>query len=457
MYSGTTDWWREATFYSIYPLGYCGAPRANDAVSEPVPRIRRIITDLHRIASLGFTGLYLSPVFESGSHGYDTHDYFTLDRRLGTDDDLAALVDAAHERNIRVVLDGVYNHVGRGFWAFQRLREEGTGSEYRRWFHGVDFGHDNRFGDGFVYHGWEGVDELVALNHSEPAVREHLIEAAEHAIDRYNIDGLRLDVAYSLPFDFLEELSGRVRERRGDFRLVGEVIHGDYAAFVQEGRLQSVTNYECYKGLWSSFNDRNMHEIAHSLNRLFGSGGLLSDALEAGRLPYNFVDNHDVSRIASTLERRHHIYPLHALLFTMPGVPSVYYGSEYALPGHKEQGDDALRPDRDAIDAAQRDGDRRLAGYVRELNAVRASSEALKRGGYRQLAVDNGSLVFERSADGESVVVAVNADPDPTTVSLPASVAGSYRCLFSGQSVRIDRERPTLDVPSYGARVITRA
>ena len=479
-------WWHEATFYSIYPLGFCGAPASNpsepaavgDEPRERVPRLRAITEDLDRIGGLGFTALNLGPLFESDSHGYDTRDYFTLDRRLGSDDDLADLVRAAHNRGMRVVVDGVYNHVGRGFRAFQRLREEGAGSEYASWFADVDFSHDNRFGDGFVYRGWEGVEELVTLNHSNPVVRDHLLDAAAHAVTRYGVDGIRLDVAYSLPHDFLDALSARLREVRPDVWLMGEVIHGDYAAYLAPGRLDSVTNYECYKGLWSSFNDRNLHEIAHSLTRLFGDGGLLCAALEAGKLPFGFADNHDVTRVASALTTREHLYPLYALLWTMPGVPSVYYGSEYGMEGRKEKADAVLRPEVAAVHALARfEQNASVARFIGELNRVRARSRTLREGAYRQVSVASTSLVFERTltardggvapgpdgaADGDRaggahrVLVAVNADADPATLELPAEHGGDYRCLFSDEEVALGRSAPTLELPAHGVRVLER-
>lgn len=456
----TNSWWEYATFYAIYPLGYCGAPAVNDRVCAPTPRIRRVTDDLDRISGLGFNALYLGPIFESGSHGYDTRDYFQVDRRLGTNDDVARLVAAAHDRGIRVVLDAVYNHVGRGFEPFERLRAEGPASPYRDWFHGVDFDRDNRFGDGFVYEGWEGVEELVALNHECPAARAHLLAAARHAFERYGIDGLRLDVAYSLPEDFLDELGREVRSVRPDAWLLGEVIHGDYASYLRPDRLDSITNYECYKGLWSSFNDRNLHEIGHSLRRLFGEEGLLRPALKTGRLPYSFADNHDVDRLASRLDEPLHAFPLYGLLWTMPGLPSVYYGSEYAARGRKEDGDAALRP---AMSELRRDRSD-LARFIGELNAVRAASAALRAGLYEQLAVESAAIVFRRSVAGESVVVAVNADPDPATVALPPSATGSYECLFGGGRVELGSAaaagatavEPEIEIPARGVRLLRR-
>lgn len=454
MTTETPHWSHSATFYSIYPLGACEAPSTNDG-GEPVKRIHALTQDVDRVRELGFNALYLGPVFESDSHGYDTRDYFSVDRRLGTDEDLAALVSAAHERDMHVVLDGVYNHTGRGFWAFERLREQGPGSEYAGWFAGVDFSGDNRFGDRFVYNGWEGVEELVSLNHANPAVREHLIAAALHAADRYRIDGIRLDVAYSLPLDFLRELSSRLHEHHPDFWLLGEVIHGDYAEFLSPGRLQSVTNYECYKGLWSSFNDANMHEIAHSLSRLFGEGGLLTEALRRGLLPFGFADNHDVSRLASTLTCMEHIYPLYGLLWSMPGIPSVYYGSEYGIPGRKDQGDDALRPSLTSVhEYSTGETASAIAAFIGTLNQVRSRSAALRTGAYRQVHVAGTSLTFERFTHDEQVLVAVSADADPLTIDLPSEYADSYTCLFSDQQIAITAERPVLDIPANGVRLL---
>ena len=448
-----TAWWHEATFYAVYPLGYCDALGAQ----EPGKRVESLIADLDRIAGLGFGALNLGPVFASGSHGYDTLDYFRVDSRLGSDDDLARLVGEAHERGMQVVVDGVYNHVGRGFWAFERLRREGSSSSYRDWFRGVDFGKDNRFGDGFVYEGWEGVDELVALNHAHEEVRAHLLDAAAHAIERYGCDGIRLDVAYLLPFDFQSELSQRLHGLRDDVWLLGEVIHGDYASFLADGMLDSITNYECYKGLWSSFNDQNFHEIGHSLSRLFGPGGLLTGAGRSGRLPYTFADNHDVSRIASTLRDPGHLFPLYGLLWTMPGIPSVYYGSEYALEGRKEDGDTALRPPATVLERV-RESERgaALAHWIAKLNAARAGSAALRLGSYHEIAVDSTSLVFERVREGETVLVAVNAEGDPATVSLPAGTAGEYASFFDATPVRLAGDTPGLAVPAYGTRVLRR-
>ncbi len=477
MSTSHTDWWSDSQFYHIYPLGFCGAPRENPTPGRPyegpggdgggaapVDRLSLVTAHLPAVAEQGFNALYLGPLFESGSHGYDTADYFAVDRRLGTNQTLTRLVAHAHELGIRVVLDGVFNHVGRDFRAFRDLRERGADSPYTSWFRGVDFSRDNGFGDGFTYEGWEGTDDLVALNLDNRDVREHLFEAVRRMRRSFGIDGLRLDVAYLLPHDFLEELR-RVTDELGaggggEFRLMGEMIHGDYAALTAPGRLHSVTNYECYKGLWSSHNDRNYFEIAHSLDRLFGAGGVLArgdrttgagtaDGGEEGHsapvATYNFADNHDVDRIMTSLADPDHVFPLYALLWTMPGVPSVYYGSEWMIPGSKQDGDAALRP---AWQEVPKDDDR-LVRFLGELSRIRRESEAIRHGTYRRLHITNETFAFAREAPRETVIVAVNASEE--AVTLPVESGAVLMDLFSGSQVRADEGIP---VPAKGSAVL---
>ncbi len=449
-------------FYHIYPLGFCGAPHQADFQSEPTPRLREVTAHLDYVRALGFDALYLGPLFASSSHGYDTADYLAVDRRLGTNEALAELVRRAHGLDIKVVLDGVFNHVGRDFWAFTDLREKREASEYHSWFRNVRFDSDNRFGDGLVYDGWEGVEELVELNHEEPAVRAHLIGAAERWIDEFGIDGIRLDVAYALPFSFLDELSQRVHAKRDGFFLLGEVIHGDYASFLEQGRLDSITNYECYKGLWSSCNDANLFEIAHSLGRLFASGGLFDDAMRRGKLPYNFSDNHDVDRLATSLHDKRHLFPALALLWGMPGHPSIYYGSEFGIEGAKSDGDAGLRPTWAEVEKKSVSGGVIEPGDVRDftstLNELRQAHPVLLGGSYEKLALDNTSLAFMRTGvNGERVVIAINIAPKPTTIHVPEAGHGRYRSLFAGQEVVLDPHNG-IELPGFGsAWLATRA
>ncbi|RKX83293.1 MAG: alpha-amylase, partial [Spirochaetes bacterium] len=338
-----SNWIENAVFYHIYPLGFCGAPVKNDFQSEPVERLLKILDWIDHFKSMGINALYLGPVFESAEHGYDTVNYFTVDRRLGTNETLKRVVMELHNNGIKVVLDAVFNHTGRDFFAFKNLQHYGESSIYKEWFYGLDFNNRSPLNDPFDYHTWDGHYNLVKFNLNNPDTSEHLFEAVKMWVGEFNIDGLRLDAAADLTEGFMQNLSTLTKELKKNFWLMGEVVHGDYNIWANKNTLQSTTNYECYKGLYSSFNDTNMHEIAYALKRQSGSGGVYKNI----RL-YNFLDNHDVDRIASSLHNRTHLFPLHILLFTMPGIPSIYYGSEWGITGHKGGYNDmALRPSLD--------------------------------------------------------------------------------------------------------------
>jgi glycosidase len=308
------------------------------------------------------------------------------------------------------VPDGVFNHVGRGFWAFRDVLENRQSSRYCGWFN-LDFGRDGPNRDGFWYEGWEGHYELVRLNLKNPEVVGHLFDCIRGWVKEFGIDGLRLDVAYLLDKEFIRALRRFTRELKSDFFLLGEVIHGDYRGLLGDGLLDSVTNYEAYKGLYSSFNTRNLFEIGYSLNRQFGPD---SWTLYKGEHLLSFLDNHDVGRIASVLTNPEHLAAAYGLLFGMPGIPCVYYGGEWAAVGRKEDGDAALRP------AFERPEWTALTGHIARLARLRSSIKALHSGDYRQLAQTNSQLVFSREAEGTRVIVAVNADSAPYEAAFPA-------------------------------------
>ena len=260
-------WFDNSVIYQIYPLGLCGAPRDNDGVNAH--RILKLLDWVEHIRKTGADTLLLNPVFESDRHGYDTRDYRTVDCRLGTNEDLKTVCDAFHQAGIRVMLDGVFNHVGRGFWAFRDVQEKKWESPYKDWFR-LSFDGNSHYNDGFWYEGWEGHYELVKLNLSNPEVVRHQQEAIRSWVERFGIDGLRLDVAYCLSGDYLRQLRAFTDTLKPDFALVGECLHGDYNRWMNDSACHAVTNYECYKGLWSSFNSMNLFEIGHSLQRQFG-------------------------------------------------------------------------------------------------------------------------------------------------------------------------------------------
>ena len=414
-------WFKQAVVYQIYPLGLCGAPAENDGHLEH--RILRLLDWAEHIRALGADTVLLNPVFDSDRHGYDTRDYFHLDPRLGTDDDLAQVCQTFHQAGLRVLLDGVFNHVGRGFWAFRDVQEKRWDSPYKDWFH-LDFGGNTNYNDGFWYEGWEGHNELVKLNLCNPAVVEHQFQAIRSWVKRFDIDGLRLDVAYCLSPDYLRQLRSFTQNLKPDFVLVGETLHGDYNRWMGPELCHSVTNYECYKGLWSSFNSLNLFEIAHSLNRQFGSEQW---TLYKGAHLLSFLDNHDVTRIASQLTDPDHLRPAYALMFGMPGVPAVYYGSEWGIRGEKRDGDAALRP------ALEKPEWNDLTDFIAKLASAKRNSPALCHGGYRNVLLTNRQLIFERACPEERVLVAINADHQPFHAHFDAG-CGQAVDLISGQT-----------------------
>lgn len=445
-------WIDDAVFYHIYPLGFCGAPRSNDFVAAPIQRLDAILPWLDHIQSLGANALYLGPVFESSSHGYDTSDYYWLDRRLGTNETLAWLSAKLHERGMHLVLDGVFNHVGRNFWAFRDLLAHGQSSPYCGWFKNLRFNQSSPFNDPFSYEGWNGHYSLVKLNLQNREVRDHLFGAVKSWVDQFDLDGLRLDAADCLSFDFLSDLSAFCRGLRPDFWLMGEVIHGDYRQWASPARLDSVTNYECYKGLYSSLAEHNYFEIAYALNRQFGAEGVYRD------LPlYNFVDNHDVNRAASMLNNPAHLPLLYTLLMTMPGVPSIYYGSEWGLQAVKTATSDLpLRPQLDLAALNRQSPQPQLPALISRLAGIRHTSAALQSGSYQQLLVESQQLVFLREAQGERVVTALNAADSPAllTFHLPGGALRLMDLLHPAEEFCPQGETCSVPVPAYQARIL---
>jgi len=444
---------QNAIFYHIYPLGFCGAPQNSDPHASPVPRLNKITTWLDHIQNLGFNSLYLGPIFESSRHGYDTVDYYHIDRRLGTDADMVSLSHEIHNRGMNLVLDGVFNHVGRDFWAFKDVLANGQGSPFCDWFANLRFEGRSPHGDPFTYEGWNGHYELVKLNLKNSQVKDHLLFAVESWMQDYGIDGLRLDAADQLDMGFIEDLSAFCKRRNPDFWLMGELIHGDYAKWVRAGHLDSATNYECYKGLFSSHNDRNYFEIAYSLKRQFGDFGIYQNL----RL-YSFADNHDVDRVASQLKDQADLFNLYTLLYTMPGIPSVYYGSEWGIPGRKDHGsDDPLRPCIDLDEAIRQAPQPDLPAHLKKLTEIRQSLPAIQSGSYRPVMVASQQFAFLREKDGQKVLVVVNSSENQAEISLSSQQVSNGHwsdMLNPGVTWLSEGGATTLVMPPKWARVL---
>ena len=438
------SWYNEAIFYHIYPLGLTGAPKTND-YSASVSRLNTLLPWIDHIKEIGCTALYIGPLFESVGHGYETTDYKKLDSRLGTNEDLKNFVAVCHEKGIKVIFDGVFNHTGRDFFAFKDIQQNREHSRYLNWYCNVNFGGNNEYNDGFSYENWGGYNLLVKLNQRNPEVQNYICDVIRFWVSEFDVDGIRLDAADVLDFDFMRALRRTAAEVKEDFWLMGEVIHGDYSRWVNGETLHSVTNYALHKALYSGHNDHNYFEIAHTVKYLQNMGNL--DL-------YNFVDNHDVERIYTKLSNKAHFAPVHVLLYTLPGIPSIYYGSEFGIEGKKEKfSDDSLRPALNLKDYADATTTNPNTALIAALGKVRQHTPALSYGSYAELHLTNRQFAFARDLDGVRVIVTVNNDDNAAGMSLPAGNCAEYVGTLTGQKVSVEGGRINVTVAANSGEI----
>lgn len=443
-------WIEKANIYHIYPFGFCGCEQyRKDSSETPAPRIKKVIDWIPHIKSLNMNAIYFGPIFESVEHGYDTIDYFKIDRRLGTNQDFKEVCKALHENGIRVILDGVFNHVGRDHFAFADLQKNGQSSQYKDWFSGVNFGGRSPEGDNFSYDGWNGYYNLVKLNLHNKNVEDHLLSAAKMWIDGFDIDGIRFDAADCLTDSFIKSICRYTRSIKRDFWLMGEIIHGDSRRWANPEMFDSVTNYPCYKGLYSSHNDRNYFEIAHSIEYQLGQYGQL--------YLYNFLDNHDVSRLTSILKNPEHANCCYTLMYMMFGVPSVYYGSEFGIAGTKGQGHDADKPVRPNITEHNViAGNAELMSHISKLGAIRMKYPVVQTGSYSKVALSNQTFLFKREKDGKQIFAALNISDSTHTFNIQVNCNALVDCL-SGQIFKVNNGKADVQVPKNKSMILINA
>ena len=444
-------WYEEAVFYHMYPLGMTGAPKMNDQAGI-VHRFEELNRWIPYMEELGCSAVYIGPLFESTSHGYDTIDYKVVDKRLGDKEDFKKFVDLCHESGIKVVVDGVFNHTGREFFAFKDIQENRENSKYRYWHKDINFGGNTCYKDGFSYAAWRGHYELVNLNLYDDDVKEYLFDVIKFWIDEFDIDGIRLDCADCLEFEFMKEMRRRTAIWKKDFWLMGEVIHGDYARWANDEVLHSVTNYELHKGLYSGHNDHNYFEIAHTIRRQFDANG----GIYKGRKLYTFVDNHDEDRIASKLNNKEHLKPVYTLLFGILGIPSIYYGSEWGIEGRRtNHSDDELRPKITPKEAAQQAEESELYSFVKLLAKIKRENEALSYGEYKELLLTNRQYAFGRLLNKNNIVIAVNNDENPAQMYVPLPCeAETAKDLITGEEIKIEDSKLEIHIPACTGMII---
>lgn len=408
---------RSDIWYHLYPLGFLGAEDRNASPGDPAVsvshRLKELIGWLDYLVDLGVTGLLLGPIFESESHGYDTVDALKIDQRLGSESDLADLIDACHSRSLAVALDLVLDHVGRGHPHFADVLAHGRDSAWCDWFV-IDF--DKPGYDGFSYDTFEGHGDLVKLNHSNPRVLDWAVDVARHWMDR-GVDAFRLDAAYAIPSQFLASFADRIAAVRSDVVLLGEVIHGDYVSIAEASHLATLTQYELWKAIWSSLNDRNFYELAHSLDRHV--------TFCQSFPPWNFVGNHDTTRIASKLNDPRDVAHALAVLLTIPGIPAIYAGDEQGAKGVKydRPGGDAeirkplpCRPE-DIIGQPTP-----IWQLHRDLIAIRRERPWIADGQLEVTHVDNASITYRVRSGQNQLWVTLNTDDRAMAMTIPAGL-----------------------------------
>lgn len=428
-------WYDSAVFYHIYPLGLCGCPHDNNG--ETGAHFDKLNEWAEHAKRIGCNAIYIGPLLESGSHGYDTTDYRLVDRRLGTNDDFKQFVKNCHANDVKVIVDGVFNHTGRDFFAFQDIKQNRENSRYKDWYCNVNFWGNNEYNDGFSYDNWGGYNLLAKLNLWNPEVKNYHLETVKFWVDEFDIDGIRLDAADVLDFGFMKELRSFCNGLKPDFWLMGEVIHGDYSRWANNDMLHSVTNYELHKGLYSGHNDHNYFEIAHTIKRL---NGIVGD-----KKLYTFCDNHDVARIYSKLNNKAHMYNVAILVYTVPGIPSIYYGSEFGIPGNKENGSDwNLRPDLNLADFNEKD---ELPALYTTLGHLKQRFPELTYGDYRELYLTTGQFAFARCLDGRAVVTALNNADNGAhmEINLPIGANKAVNLLTIDQTTEVQEDTCTDD------------
>lgn len=420
------SWYQEAIFYHIYPLGLTGAPTSN-SYGEPEHRLQTLLPWIDHIQSLGCNAVYIGPLFESVGHGYETTDYKKLDTRLGTNEDLTQFVKVCHQKGIRVIFDGVFNHTGRDFFAFQDIQKNREQSPYLSWYCNVNFSGNTEYNDGFSYENWGGYNLLVKLNQRNPQVQDYICDVIRFWVKEFDVDGIRLDAADVLDFEFMRKLRNTADSVKEDFWLMGEVIHGDYSRWVNDHTLHSVTNYALHKALYSGHNDHNYFEIAHTVKYLQNMGTLSL---------YNFVDNHDVERIYTKLSKHAHMIPVHILLYTLPGIPSIYYGSEFGIEGRKERNSDAsLRPALDLACYADAIEKNPYTALLAALAKIRKEVPALSYGSYREVYLTNRQYAFTREYQGKEAIITVNNDDQEVSFNVPVKEHADYIGLLTNTRI----------------------
>lgn len=447
--------------YHVFPLGALRDSKTNTNRTA-CRNIRELSSLIPHLQSLRVDSILLGPIFKSETHGYDVTDMYNLDPRLGNNEDLKIMVRGFHNAGLHVFFDAVWNHSSRHHFAYKDLREKGRNSPYADWYRNPRFNTSNLCGDSFTVDCWAGFQELPAFNLRNPDVERELIHCAEYWMDEFGIDGIRIDAAEDMDLEFLHHLATACHRKRLDFWMMGEVVFGDPRRWLEAG-LNSVTNYQTYKSCWSSLNDGNMFELAYNLNQLFDDK---SGTCKGARLQL-FNENHDTNRIYSQLKNKQDNFVQHLLFYTLPGVPTIYYGEEFALNATKGGCDDwNLRPSLDLAKFANQTpaGQENLLSEIRHLASVRLDCDALREGGYQQEFVHSQQFAFWRTHQNGDALVLINQQDAPVQFEIDlrkylartqqVNTLKILRDSLSNDYIKINNSKITVLIPPKWGRIL---
>jgi glycosidase len=408
------DWTKKAIIYHIYPLGFFDAPKFGRD-NGLVDRLAGIRDYYDYFKNLGINTIQFGPIFESVSHGYDTIDYMKIDHRLGTNDLFKQIVKELHDMGIKVLVDGVFNHVSREFDSFKDIKQYRENSWRKHW-HYIDFSKNNPYDDGFDYKNWEGHYELVKLNLDENDVREHIFSVARYWLGEIGIDGWRLDVAYKIKPDFWKDFRRVCKDAKNDCFLIGEMIHGPYNKWVGRDLLDAGTSYQIYKSIWSAFNSNNMYELKAVLERSFHpEWGMFKDIVLV-----NFLGNHDTTRIRSILADERNLYPAFIFLFTSNGIPKIYYGDEIGMRGVKGADNDYdLRKSMVKDRQNWPEHGVNIFNHIQKLINLRKNNHALIYGALVPAYAQDNILAYLRKSSQQTIMVVINSSSETQFKKIP--------------------------------------
>jgi len=415
------EWVKQGIIYHIYPFGFFDVPYHAGDEPQTVNRLEKIRNFYSHFQELGVNIIQFGPIFESVSHGYDTTDYMKIDHRLGTNALFKKVVNELHDMGIRVIVDGVFNHVGRKFFSFKDVQTHKQNSSKQGW-HYIDFSHSHRnpLNDGFDYKTWEGHYELVKLNLDNPEVRKYLFDMVKYWMGEIGIDGWRLDVAYLIGNNFWSEFKQVCKSIKFDCFLVGELIHNPYSKWIGPDLLDAGTGYQVYKSIYNSINENNLFELKAVLEQSFHPQWGQNRNITL----MNFLGNHDTTRIRSILKDERYVIPAFLILYTLNGIPKIYYGDEFGLKGKiiPNKSDREVRRPMPSLNSQWDSLGTSIFENVKKFIQIRKNNHALIYGNLIAVWADNTKsnvIAYLRQSSRQIILVIVSMSFQSQHIKIP--------------------------------------